>query len=316
MCPMNGTIEIGAVELFVRVAALRSFRAAGDALGVPRSTVSRRVAELESGLRTRLFHRTTRHVELTSAGKTYLRACGPALETIMEAGRALAMRSEDTAGRLRVTAPVTLGETLLAEVVAECLARHPQMRLEFVLTDRHVDLVEEKFDLAFRSGTLKDTSVVARELGRGQLRCFASREYLRDRGTPLTPRDLRRHDCIVFTPFAPRGRWTFRSRGRAMEVPVRGRFVVNSIPLATEAAARGLGIARLPGALRLPGAVVIERLAANQLVEVLDAYAPPPRPFYAVHASGGRVSPAARAFLEVAKRHLESLGGPATATRD
>jgi DNA-binding transcriptional LysR family regulator len=304
---MNGTIEIDAVELFVRVAELRSFRAAGDALGVPRSTVSRRVAELESALGTRLFHRTTRHVELTSAGKTYFRACGPALGTIMEAGRAIATTSEDTAGRLRVTAPVTLAERLLGEVVAECLARHTQMRLELVLTDRHVDLVEEKFDLAFRAGTLKDTSVVAHELGRGQLRCFASREYLRDRGTPLTPRDLRRHECILFTPLAPRGRWTFRSRGRALEVPVRGRLVVNSIPLAFEAAARGLGIAQLPGA------IVIEGLAANQLVEVLNAYAPPPRPFYAVHASGGRVSPAARAFLEIAKRHLERIGGKAPA---
>ena len=302
---MSGTIDISTVELFVRVAELRSFRAAGDALGTPRSTVSRRLAELESALGTRLFHRTTRHVELTSAGKNYLRACAPALTTIVEAGRALAPRSEDTAGRLRVTAPVTLAETLLGEAIAECLARHPQMQLELVLTDRHVDLVEEKFDLAFRSGTLKDTSVVAHELGRGQLRCFASREYLRARGTPLAPRDLRYHECILFTPFAPRGRWTFRSRGRAMEVPVRGRLVVNSIPLALDAAARGLGIARLPGSL------VIEGLAANQLVEVLDAYAPPARPLYAVHAGGGRVSPAARAFLEIAKRHLERMGGHA-----
>ena len=261
--------------------------------------MSRRIAELESALGTRLFHRTTRHVELTSAGKTYLHACGPALGTIVKAGRALATRSEDTAGRLRVTAPVTLAETSLGEVVAECLAGHPQMRLELVLTDRHVDLVEEKFDLAFRTGTLKDTSVVARELGRGQLRCFASREYLRDRGTPLTPRDLRQHECILFTPLAPRGRWTFRSRGRAMEVSVRGRLVVNSIPLAIEATARGLGIARLPGT------PVLEGLAANQLVEVLDTYAPPAQPVYAVYASGGRVSPAARAFLEIAKRHLE-----------
>ena len=95
-----------------------------------------------------------------------------------------------------------------------------------------------------------------------------------------------------------------------MEVPVHGRFVVNSLPLAIEAAARGLGIARLPGAL------VIEGRAANQLVEVLDAYAPPARALYAVHASGGRVSPAARAFLEIAKRHLERFGGQAAATRD
>ena len=105
---MHGTIEVGAVELFVRVAELRSFRGAADALGVPRSTVSRRISELERALGTRLLQRTTRRVELTSAGKTYLHACSPALGTILEAGRALSTSSEETAGRLRVTAPVTL----------------------------------------------------------------------------------------------------------------------------------------------------------------------------------------------------------------
>jgi len=269
---------------------------------MPRSTVSRRISELERALGTRLLQRTTRRVELTSAGKTYQRACSPALETILEAGRALSTSSEETAGRLRVTAPVTLGERLLGDVVAECLARHPRMSIELVLTDRHVELVAEKFDLGFRSGTLKDTSVVAHELGRAQPRCFAAREYLRDRGTPRTPRDLLRHDCILFTPLAPRGRWTFRSRGRTVEVPVRGRLVVNSIPLALDAAMRGLGIVRVPGALGVEG------LAAKQLVEVLDTYAPPPRPAYAVHPSGGRVAPAARVFLEIAKRHLERHG--------
>src|SRR5246127_2088980 len=141
ICPMSGTPEISAVELFVRVAELQSFREAGNALGVPRSTMSRRIAGLESALGTRLFHRTTRHVELTSAGKTYLRACAPALETIIDAGRALTAGAEETAGRLRVTAPVTLAETLLGDVVAECLARHPQMSIELVLTDRLVELV-------------------------------------------------------------------------------------------------------------------------------------------------------------------------------
>jgi DNA-binding transcriptional LysR family regulator len=293
---MQGTIEVGAVELFVRVAELQSFRGAADALGVPRSTVSRRIGELERALNTRLLRRTTRRVELTSAGKTYLRACSPAIGTILEAGRALSASSEETAGRLRVTAPVTFGERLLGDVVAECLARHPQMSIELVLTDRQVELVAEKFDLAFRGGPLKDTSVVAHELGRARQRCYAAAEYLRERGTPRTPRDLLQHDCILFAPFAPRGRWTFRSRGRTVEVPVRGRLVVNSIPLALDVATRGLGIVRVPGTLAAEG---------KQLVEVLDTYAPPPRPAYAVHPSGGRVTPAARVFLEVAKRHLE-----------
>ena len=299
---MHGTLEVGAVEIFVRVAELRSFRGAADALGVPRSTVSRRIGELERALGTRLLQRTTRRVELTGAGKTYLRACSPALGAILDAGRALSTGSEETAGRLRVTAPVTLGEGLLGDVVAECLARHPQMSIELVLTDRLVELMEEKFDLGFRAGTVKDTSLVAHELGRAQLRCFATREYLRDRGTPRTPRDLLGHDCIVFTPLAPRGRWTFRSRGRTVEVPVRGRFVVNSIPLALDAAMRGLGIVRIPGALGVEGP------AAKQLVEVLDSSAPPPRSAYAVHPSGGRVTPAARVFLEIAKRHLGRRG--------
>jgi DNA-binding transcriptional LysR family regulator len=299
---MNGTIEVGAVELFVRVAELRSFRGAADALGVPRSTVSRRISELEGALGTRLLRRTTRRVELTSAGETYLRACSPALGTILEAGRALSTSSEETTGRLRVTAPVTLGEGLLGDVVAECLARHPQMSIELVLTDRQVDLVEEKFDLGFRAGMLKDTSLVAHELWRAQLRCFAAREYLRDRGTPLTPRDLLRHDCILFPPMTPRGRWSFRSRGRTVEVPVRGRLIVNSIPLARDAAVQGLGVVRAPRAL------VAEALAAKQLVEVLETYAPPPRAAYAVYPSGGRVAPAARVFLEIAKRHLGQRG--------
>src|ERR1700749_124531 len=112
MCPMRGTIDIGAVELFARVAELRSFRGAADALGVPRSTVSRRIGELEHALGTRLLQRTTRAVELTSAGKTHLRACSPALDTIQEAGRVLPTSSEETAGRLRVTAAVMLGERL------------------------------------------------------------------------------------------------------------------------------------------------------------------------------------------------------------
>ena len=238
-------------------------------------------------------------MELTSAGKTYLRACSPALGTIVEAGRALSASAEEAAGRLRVTAPVTFGESLLGDVVAECLARHPQISIEMVLTDRQVELVEEKFDLAVRSGTVKDTSLVAHELGRAQPRCFATREYLRDRGTPRAPRDLLRHDCILFTPMAPRGRWTFRSRGRTVEVPVRGRLLVNSIPLAVDAAMRGLGIVRVPGAL------VVAGNAAKQLVEVLDTYAPAARPAYAVYPSGGRISPAARVFLDIAKRHLE-----------
>jgi DNA-binding transcriptional LysR family regulator len=130
-------------------------------------------------------------------------------------------------------------------------------------------------------------------------------EYLLDRGTPRTPRDLVRHDCILFTPLAPRGRWTFRSRGRTIEFPVHGRLLVNSVPLALDAAMRGLGIVRVPGAL------VVEGIAAKRLVEVLDTYAPPPRAAYAVHPAVVVQRPlhecSSRSQRDTARRHRASL---------
>ena len=187
--------------------------------------------------------------------------------------------------------------------------RHPQMQLELVLTDRHVDLAEEKFDLAFRSGTLKDTSVVAHELGRGQLRCFASREYLRERGTPLTPRDLRRHECIVFAPFAPRG-----GAGRSVRaaVPWRSRCAHGSSSTACRSRSRPQreGSA-LPVFREQPPSKASRPISSSRCSMRMCRL----RGLYAVHASGGRVSPVARAFLEVAKKHLERLGWQARATR-
>ena len=214
LCPMQGTIEVGAAErgavalgavvVFVRVAELQSFRGAADALGVPRSTVSRRISELERALGTRLLQRTTRRVELTSAGKTYLGACSPALGTILEAGRALSTSSEETAGRLRVTAPVTLGEGFLGDVVAECLARHPQMSIELVLTD-----------LAGGAGRGEVRPRVPRRHGEGHLPRGARAgarpaALLCGARIPARPRYAAhatrpaRHDCILFTPLGPR----------------------------------------------------------------------------------------------------------------
>lgn len=298
---MNGTIkdpvDLGAVGVFAQVAELASFRRAAEALGVPRSTVSRRVADLERQLATRLLQRTTRRVALTDAGAAYLRACQPALGAIEDAARAISSGASAARGRLRVTAAVTFGERFLGPVVADYLDRNPEVSVDVVLTDRQVDLVQEGFDLAFRGGRVGDPSLVAREIGRGQLRCFASEAYLARRGRPRTPRDLERHDCVLYAPLAPGGRWTFRAQRRAVTVAVRGRVSVNSLPLALEAALHGLGVARLPGTF------AVEEQRRGRLVEVLPSHAPHPTGLFLLHPSG-HVPARVRAFIEIAMRHL------------
>lgn len=306
---MHGTIDLEAVRLFVQVAEEASFRAAAEALAVPRSTVSRRILALEDALGARLLMRTTRKVTLTEAGSAYLKACRPAMNALDEAWRALSEGVAETRGRLRVTAPVTFGEGFLGAALADYAASHPRVSVEVVLTDRYVDLIHEGFDVAFRTGAVKDTSLVARELGRTSLRCFASRAYLGARGVPRRPRDLARHDAILFSPLASDGRWTFRERARTIRVPVAGRLQVNSLPLARDLALRGLGVVRLPG-VGTGGAD-----GEPPLVEVLARYAPPSRPVYVVHPSGGHASPRGRAFIELATKHLVSRFAPPATPR-
>jgi DNA-binding transcriptional LysR family regulator len=294
---MNGTIDLGAVAVFVRVAETASFRGAADALGIPRSTVSRRVADLERHLGTRLLKRTTRSVALTDAGAAYLRSCQPALGALDEAARAVSSRSLEARGRLRVTAAVTFGERFLGPVIEEYLRSNPHVELDVLLADRHVDIVQEGVDLAFR-GSVGDESLVARELGRGQERCYASPAYLEQRKRPRRPADLHEHDCIVYAPLAPGGRWSFRVKDRTVHTSVRGRLVVNSLPLSVDAAVRGGGIARLPAAL------AAEEVQRGALVEVLAPYAQPARPFFIVYPAGVHTPPRVRAFIDVAIKHL------------
>lgn len=299
---MRGTIDLDGVAVFVRVAETQSFRGAADLLGLPRSTVSRRVAELEARLGTRLLKRTTRQVSLTDAGAAYLRACQPALSALDEAAKSISSSALEARGRLRLTAAVSFGERFLGPVIEAYLRAHPHVEVDVLLTDRHVDIVQEGIDLAFRAGGVVDESLVARPIAHGQVRCFASPSYLEERKRPRQPKDLEHHDCIVYPPLAPGGRWTFRKDDRTLRVNARGRLVTNSLPLTLDAALRGLGVARLPGALAL------DDVRRGALVEVLGSYAPPSSPFFIVYPSGPHTPPRVRAFIELTAKHLKFPG--------
>ena len=298
---MRRTIDLDAVSLFVRVAETRSFRGAADDLGVPRSTVSRRIKDLEDRLGTRLLKRTTRSVSLTDTGERYLRACQPALGALEDASRAVTSTAVEARGRLRITAAITFGERFLGAIIEEYLEAHPQVEVDVLLVDRHVDIVQEGMDLAFRAGPVGDEFLVTRELGRAQLRCFASPRYLEGKKRLRAPVDLHHHDCIVYPPLAPARRWSFRVKDRVVHASVRGRLVVNSLPLSFEAAVRGAGI------VRVPTPYAAEAIRRGEVVEVLGAFAPPATPVYVAYPSGTHTPPRVRAFIGLAMKHLEKL---------
>jgi DNA-binding transcriptional LysR family regulator len=290
----NLKADLQAVRLFVQVVESKTFRGAADALRVPKSTVSLRVAQLEDQLGERLLERTTRRLRLTEAGATYYRSAVAALEELRDAERTLADRKSRPAGKLRVTTTIEGGQLIFAPLFAEYLRRYPEVELEVFLTDRRVDLIEEGIDLAIRGGDLPDSGLVAHRLQlSGSLRCYASPRYLERRGTPRHPRELPRHDCLVMSGQREPSAWKFSVDGRTSVVQVRPRAVANSFVVLGEFAKAGLGIALMPSS------VAAGSIEAGTLRQVLTAFAPPASALNAVYPSARHLSAKVRALLEL-----------------
>jgi DNA-binding transcriptional LysR family regulator len=291
-------IDLNAVGCFAKVVELASFRAAALALGVPKSTVSRRVAELEDTLGTRLLERTTRRLRLTEAGHAYHQRIGPALDALAEAERALEEQSAEPSGRLKLTMTVEGGQILLGPILSEYLTLCPKVELQVELLDRRVDLVEEGFDLAIRAGALPNSSLIARRLGApGHMRAYASTAYLKRYGTPRNPRELSGHRCMIMTGQSTPLVWSFVQRGKPLAIKVKPAIEANSFSLLAELVAAGHGIARLPDYMA----------SAHELRSVLDEFALPPLPWHVVYPSSRHLSPKVRTLVELLERHFAQL---------
>ncbi len=293
--------DLEAVRVFAAVAELKSFRGAGLALRLPRSTVSRRLANLEAALKTRLLQRTTRQVSLTDAGEAFLKQVRPALAMLTDAGRSVVDAHAEPRGLLRVTGTPPMAQRV-GGILLELLERYPDVRLELDFTDRQVDLVAEGFDIAVRAGPLPDSTLVARPLALGRSGYFASREYLARRKRPRSPKELAQHECIVFSG-SPRGpRWRFKVGKRAIDVPVRGPLVTNSVELTRLAALRGHGITWMPELFAR------KDVEAGRLVPVLESFWPDPVPIQLVYPSARHLAPQVRAAIELLVSRLKNEG--------
>jgi len=240
-------MDLNYVNVFVRVMEAGSFTVAAQQLGLPKSSVSRRVSALEKSLRVRLLQRSTRKLVLTEAGRLYFDRAKLALGGLADASAAVTDMSQEIAGVIRFTAgPDNTG--MIASLVAGFLAQYPKVQLDVVLTARRVDLMAEGFDLAMRAGPLIDSSLVLRRLGRSDLGLFASRSYLRKEGTPGSVAELERHRFVLFG--SPHDGEQLRLTGPRGEerVKVKGPLVVHDMTFATDAISAGIGIGLVPEA--------------------------------------------------------------------
>jgi DNA-binding transcriptional LysR family regulator len=281
------------VVAFIEVVRHRGFRGAARELGVSKSTLSQRVAALEDHLGARLLSRTTRSVTLTDIGASYHREVAPAVDALHQAESLVGALQAHPSGRLRMTAPIEFGHTLLGGIIARYAERYPQVEVEVHLNDRHVNLIDEGFDLAIRVGPLNDSALVSRQLGKPQPRCvFASPGYLRTHGTPSVPDDLKRHRCLVMSGVQNPGQWSFQVNGKLRTVSVTPTMLINSFNVLCTLAIAGVGLVQAPARFGE------EALRARTLRQVLTPFAAPARPTLAVYPSARNVSPALRAMVD------------------
>src|SRR5882672_1893749 len=209
-----------AMSMFVRIVEKGSLTAAAETLDTSLPSVVRALAALERDLGVQLLNRTTRRIHLTDDGAQYLDRCRTILSAMQDAEAALTSRRTEPQGRLAVTASVLFGRRYIAPIVSDFLRRYPLVSADLLLVDRTVNMVEEGIDVAVRIGHLADSTLIAVPVGKVRRVVCASPEYLRRRGTPRTPADVRAHSCVRHTGLASRGDWHFRVGRRVVTVPI------------------------------------------------------------------------------------------------
>jgi DNA-binding transcriptional LysR family regulator len=283
------------MALFVEVVKARSFRRAAETIGMPNSTLSRRISVLEKAIGLRLLHRTTRRIELTEAGQIYFDRCKRIVDEARLAHEQLGQLLAQPSGVLRASLPVDFATIFLAPLIAEFARCYPGISFDFDLTPRRVDLVAEPVDIAIRMGESPDSNLIARQLARLPRHLYASPRYIELSGEPSQPAELAKHACLLLRTQA--NTWTLHRGAETVEVPVVGRFRLNSVGMMQRLAALDQGIAMLAEE------VVADDLAEGRLRRVLPEWQGTPIPVYAITET--RLLPAkTQRFIEFLRERL------------
>jgi len=288
--------QLAALRALRRVVELGSFTAAGDAMGISHTVVSRQIRQLETHLGAQLLNRTTRRFALTDAGRDYYEASKQVLDALDDADRAVGQHQARPTGTLRINAPMAFGIMELSQWLPQFIAKYPELHVDLVCNDRLVDMIEEGFDVALRlTREMPDSTTVARRLASSRVLLVASKDYLKRHGTPRTPDDLLQHNCMVYTQVARPWDWTFElPDGSRQTVQVKGKFQANTGIALRGAALAGNGIATTASF------IVHEDMRRGDLVQVLPDYPMKPRELYAMYPHNRHLSPKVRVFVDFA----------------
>lgn len=282
--------DLNEMAIFVHVVEAGSFTGAAKNLGLPKSTVSRKITQLEERLGVRLIQRTTRSLRLTDTGNAYYNHCSRILSEIEEANIAVTQMQSTPTGTLRITAPVLFGSTVLSSLVAEYMEQHPQVTMDLVLSEQKLDLVQEGIDIAFRVGQLEDSSLIGRHLGDVRLILCASSDYIARHGMPASPGELQQHSLLTASEW---NTWHLTGpEDKEVNINVKARVHVNDFASLYTLALSGVGIAPLP--LIIAASAVRNRTLAPVLPEwPLEA-----SPIHALYPSNRHLSAKVRSFVD------------------
>ena len=267
------------ILIFVKVAQFESISRAARSLGMPISTVSRRLSVLESNLGVSLLRRTTRRVTLTGQGREYFNQCREPLTLLEEAERVLTLGQRVPEGMLRISVPVILGQEPFLDFLSGFLKTQPRIRLDLYITNLFLDLVAENIDVAIRFGELEDSSVVATRIGTSIRYVVAAAEYLKGRKLPVEPADLKLHDCVMLNARNNEADWDLVCGRKKARIRVSGPISSRDFNSVSTFVYRGHGIGLLPSTY------CDEALASGALIRLLPKWASPQIPVFAVYSS-------------------------------
>jgi DNA-binding transcriptional LysR family regulator len=288
--------RLGAMSMLIEVVDSGSFSAAARRLGVPLTTIARKISDLEAALGAKLLVRTTRKVSLTDSGVTYLAAVRRIVDQVDEAEREVAGEFTSPKGELVITAPIQFGQLHVLPIVVDFLSRFPDIDIRLLLLDRNVRPVEDQVDMAVRIGRLPDSSMIATTVGTMRTVMCASPELLAVHGTPKTAEELRKLPSIAFDGPGPLSDWRFTDpeTKKSLSVSIAPRLSVTTVEAAVRAALLHVGVTRL---LQYQAADAVK---AGRLQIILEAFELEPTPVNVIHAVRGQIPLKMRSFLDFA----------------
>jgi DNA-binding transcriptional LysR family regulator len=290
--------QLSAMRAFVRTARTGSFSAAAKEEGTAQGTVSKKVAALEQFLGAQLLRRNQRSVTLTSVGRDFYERSLFILEKVGQAEELVKTVASSPTGVLRVTMSPVLSRLVIAPVLNDFLREYPDIEIVCELTERHSDIIAEAFDIAIRARHLEDSSLIALRLSSNPLTVAAAPSYLERNGVPRHPRELQRHNCLVFSRFRQAHNWRFARGGEDAVVPVGGNMQCDQGDTLIELAVLGMGITMMPAWL------MRDHLDSGRLLRLLADWKPPSIPLHIVYAKSANIPLKNRLFVEFVRKEV------------